>query len=118
MTDVSPALQAPSADGHAPLIALQAPRAAAPRGLSMASLILGVAGLLVGWGFLGVPSIVAVVLGHLALRREPEGRTLAVGGLALGYVGIAVGLVLGVLIVIALTLPFAFLAVFPAFTAL
>ena len=91
---------------------------APPRGLSIASLVLGAAGLLAGWVFLGVPSIVAVVLGHLALVREPAGRSLAIPGLVLGYLGIAAGLVAGVLIAIALTLPFAFLATFPAFTSL
>lgn len=92
--------------------------AAPPRTLSLTALILGAGGLLLGWTLLGLPSLAAVVLGHLALKREPEGRTLATVGLVLGYLGIAAGVVLGVLIALALTLPFAFLATFPAFTSL
>ncbi len=89
-----------------------------PRGLSIASLVLGALGLLAGWAFLGVPSIVAVVLGHLALSREPAARRLATVGLVLGYLGILAGLVAAVLVAIALSLPFAFLATYPSFTSL
>ena len=94
------------------------PPAQPPRGLSIAALALGAGGLVFGWAFLGLPSLAAVVLGHLALRREPEGRSLAVTGLVLGYVGIAAVVGLGVLLVLSLLLPFAFLAVFPFVTPL
>jgi hypothetical protein len=94
------------------------PAAPPQRGLSIASLALGAGGLVFGWAFVGLPSIAAVVLGHLALRREPEGRSLAVPGLVLGYVGIAAAVGLGVLLVLSLLLPFAFLAVFPFVTPL
>jgi hypothetical protein len=33
-----------------------------------------------------VPQILAVVFGHIALRREPAGKPLALTGLILGYV--------------------------------
>ena len=36
------------------------------------------------------PQLAAVILGHLALRREPAGRGMAIAGLVMGYVGIAV----------------------------
>ncbi|WP_210479712.1 DUF4190 domain-containing protein [Naasia sp. SYSU D00948] len=108
-------------DPHATALATpvtDGPPAAPPRGLGIASLVLGGAGLIAGWAFLGVPCIVAVVLGHLALQREPAGRAYAILGLVLGYLGIALGVFTAVLIGIALTLPFAFLATFPAFTSL
>ena len=89
-----------------------------PRALSLTSLGLGAGGLVFGWAFLGLPSIAAVVLGHLALRREPDGRSAAVTGLVLGYLGIAAVLGIGVLLVLALVLPFAFLAAFPFATPL
>jgi hypothetical protein len=56
-----------------------------PNGFAIASLVLGV--LWLAW----LGSILAVVFGHIALRQiggEPnKGRSLAIAGLALGYVG-------------------------------
>jgi hypothetical protein len=94
------------------------PSLAPARALSTTSLALGAAGLVFGWALLGIPSIAAVVLGHLALRREPEGRTLATSGLVLGYVGIAAALGIVLVVVLAVLLPFAFLATFPYVTSL
>jgi hypothetical protein len=59
-----------------------------PKGLSIASMCCGVATLL-GFGFFLLPQIAAVVLGHMALTREPGGRGMAIAGLVMGYVGIA-----------------------------
>lgn len=58
------------------------------KSLSIASLCCGIA-VYVGFGFILLPQIAAVILGHLALRREPSGRGLAIAGLVLGYVGLA-----------------------------
>ncbi|WP_211882889.1 DUF4190 domain-containing protein [Pseudarthrobacter albicanus] len=60
----------------------------APKSLSIASLCCGVATFL-GFGFFLLPQIAAVVLGHMALMREPSGRGMAIAGLVLGYVAIA-----------------------------
>ena len=94
------------------------PPLAPARALSTTSLALGAAGLVFGWALLGIPSIAAVVLGHLALRREPEGRRLATTGLVLGYVGIAAAVGIVLVVVLAMLLPFAFLATFPYVTSL
>lgn len=59
-----------------------------PKGLSIASLCCGIA-VFVGLGIFILPQIAAVILGHLALRREPTGKAMAISGLVLGYVGIA-----------------------------
>ncbi|WP_459284736.1 DUF4190 domain-containing protein [Arthrobacter sp. TMN-37] len=64
-----------------------------PRGMSIAALILGAAAVLTG-GLLILPQLLAVVFGHLALRREPAGRPLALAGLIMGYVMLLVGLLL------------------------
>jgi Domain of unknown function (DUF4190) len=64
---------------------------AAPKVLSIASLCCGIASLM-GFGFFLLPQLAAVVLGHLALNREPGGRGLAIAGLVLGYVAIAITL--------------------------
>jgi hypothetical protein len=68
-------------------------------GLAVASLILGI--LWVWW----VGSVLAVIFGHVALaqikRTGAAGRGLAVAGLALGYVGIASALLVGVIVLAA-----------------
>ena len=86
------------------------PKPASPQGMSIAALVLGALGILVGWSMLGAPSIAAIVLGHLALRREPAGRTLAITGLVLGYVGVAIGLLVAIFVIAAVVLPFLWLA--------
>jgi hypothetical protein len=56
--------------------------------LSIASLCCGIA-VFFGFGFFILPQIAAVILGHMALKREPSGRGMAIAGLVLGYLGIA-----------------------------
>jgi hypothetical protein len=101
MTEPIPSLYAPRPT---------APGPAAPQGMSITALVLGILGIVVGWSMLGAPSIAAIVLGHLALRREPAGRTLARTGLVLGYVGVAVGLIVAMVLLAAVVLPFLWLA--------
>lgn len=59
-------------------------------GLAVASMVLGIVGVLGGWCLLGVPCVLAVILGHFALPAtrggEVGGRGMAVAGLVLGYV--------------------------------
>ncbi|AXJ09533.1 DUF4190 domain-containing protein [Arthrobacter sp. PM3] len=62
---------------------------AAPKALSIASMCCGIAAWL-GFGFFLLPQLAAVILGHLALRREPAGKGMAIAGLVLGYAAIAV----------------------------
>jgi hypothetical protein len=56
--------------------------------LSIASLCCGIA-VFIGFGFFILPQIAAVILGHMALKREPSGRGMAIAGLVLGYLGLA-----------------------------
>lgn len=74
-----------------------------PKTLSIASLCCGVAAFL-GFGFFLLPQLAAVVLGHMALKREPSGRGMAIAGLVLGYVGIALAVLVIGLIVLGLAL--------------
>jgi len=56
-------------------------------------MVTGIGGLLlsiVGIGFL--PAAVAVVLGHLAQKKQPYARPLWLTGLITGYVAIGIGL--------------------------
>jgi hypothetical protein len=56
---------------------------AEPKNLSIASMICGIASVILGW-FL-VPQIAAIITGHLALKREPSGKGMSITGLVLGY---------------------------------
>lgn len=72
-----------------------------PKSLSIASLCCGIA-VFLGLGIFILPQIAAVVLGHLALLREPAGRGLAIAGLVLGYLGLALTAIVLTFIVVAI----------------
>lgn len=59
-------------------------------GLAVASLVLGIIGILGGWCTFAIPCILAVILGHAGLNETKanakQGRGMAVAGLVLGYV--------------------------------
>ncbi len=100
-----------------------APAYPAPRpvsGLAITSLICGIAGVVLFWALVPLlASIVAVITGHMALRQMKAnpaigGRGMAVAGLIMGYVMVAV-LVIGIVMTVigflffgAFTLPFLF----------
>ncbi|MGX1162855.1 uncharacterized protein DUF4190 [Arthrobacter sp. SLBN-100] len=56
---------------------------AEPKTLSIASMVCGIASVIMGWILL--PQIAAIITGHLALKREPSGKGMSVTGLVLGY---------------------------------
>lgn len=56
---------------------------AEPKTLSIASMVCGIASVIMGW--LLLPQFAAIVTGHMALKREPGGRGMAITGLVLGY---------------------------------
>lgn len=62
--------------------------ASGPRGLSLASMIIGLTSLfLAGW--LIVPPIVGIVLGHIGLRKEsPQGKPFSITGLITSYLAL------------------------------
>ncbi|MET1063915.1 MAG: DUF4190 domain-containing protein [Arthrobacter sp.] len=74
-----------------------------PKGLSIASLCCGIAAF-VGLGFFLLPQLAAVILGHMALKREPSGKGMAIAGLVMGYVGIVLAILVIVLIVAGLAI--------------
>lgn len=65
----------------APATAAAAAAAAGPHYMSIVAFALGLAGVLSP----GLPSIAAIVLGHIGLAKEPTGRTFAIIGLVAGY---------------------------------
>jgi len=68
---------------------------APPRGLSIASLVIGLASIVLGYTF-AVP-IVGLVLGVMGLKREPAGRGMAIAGIAINGI-ILVFVVLSVIL--------------------
>lgn len=73
--------------------------------LSVLSLVFGIVGLVFSFFLLGLlPAIGGVILGHLALKREPQGRGMAIAGLTTGYVGIAISILWAVVILVPLVL--------------
>lgn len=62
-----------------------------PKGLSITSMILGIAGI-VFCGTFALVSIAAVITGHMAARSQPYAKGMWLTGLITGYVGIAFGL--------------------------
>lgn len=69
-------------------------------GLSVASLVLGILSIIGGFTLV-VPPIVGVVLGHMGLKREPAGRGMAIAGLVMNYLSVAL-LIAGVVLVMLL----------------
>jgi hypothetical protein len=74
---------------------------AEPKGLSIASLCCGIS-VYVGFGFFILPQIAAVILGHMALKKEPSGKGMAIAGLVMGYLGIVLTAVVIIIIAIAM----------------
>jgi hypothetical protein len=62
-------------------------------GMATASMVLGIVGVVLGWCMFGVPSLLAIIFGHLGLNETRSGavsgRGMAIAGLVLGYIAIA-----------------------------
>jgi hypothetical protein len=76
-------------------------------GLAVASMVLGIVGLMVSWFMLGIPSILAAVFGHVSLHQirhgsNRGGRGMAIAGLVTAYVALA-GWLFFLLVSLALT---------------
>lgn len=67
-----------------------AEKSCGPQGLSLASMILGLSSLLfLGW--LMLPQIAGIVLGHMGLRKEaPQAQGFAVIGLVTSYLALVI----------------------------
>jgi len=49
--------------------------------------------------------VVAAILGHQSLRREPAARAMAIAGLITGYAGIAISVVWGIILLATVLIP-------------
>jgi len=78
------------------------------QGLSLASMILGIVGVFLSWVFVGfLAALAAVIMGHLAQRRQPQAKPYWLTGIITGYVGIAITLLMVLLVVVPLIFLFA-----------
>ena len=77
-----------------------------PQGLSIASMVCGIAGILFGI----YPSIAAIIVGHIAQRQQPHARAFWLTGLITGYVGIGLWALFIAAYVIFLVVLFTFLS--------
>lgn len=82
--------------GYAAPTAYGAPGSYAPpqaNGLSIASMITGIVGVLASFGGLGLlPAIAAVITGHMGQKRQPYAKPFWLTGIITGYVGLAISL--------------------------
>jgi hypothetical protein len=65
---------------------------APPKNLSITSMVLGLVGLVFGFLF----SIAAVIIGHIAARREPHARGFWLTGIISGYAAIGFWILIGI----------------------
>lgn len=70
------------------------------KGFAVASLVCGIIG---GYPIFSVASIIAIVCGHIAfikVKKNPNeytGKKMAIAGLILGYLGLAIAIILGIM---------------------
>jgi hypothetical protein len=91
----------PAAPGYTAPAYAAAPASATPI-LSILSLIGGVLGILSSWAFFGLLfSIAAIVLGFIGKNKEPAAKGMWLTGIILGFVGIAIGLIVVIFTIVA-----------------
>ncbi|QTF73760.1 DUF4190 domain-containing protein [Arthrobacter woluwensis] len=71
-----------------------------PKGMSITALVLGIVGVISGGWFI-LPQILAVVFGHIGLKKEPSVKGMAITGLVLGYLMVAISLAYGLVLLFA-----------------
>jgi uncharacterized protein DUF4190 len=69
-------------------------------GWSVAAMVLGIVGLLIFWCAWGIPSLLAVIFGHIGLAETKHGRKsgrgMAITGLVLGYIFIGPAILIAI----------------------
>jgi len=99
----APSPYAAPAAPAAPAYAAAPAGPAVKQGLSLASFIVGLAAFVFSWvwGIGFVPGIVAVILGFMARKREPQApRWMWLIGIIAGFVAIFVSLIFGIITII------------------
>jgi len=78
-----------------------------PQGLSLSSMITGIVAVLLTFASFGfLPGVAAVVLGHMAQKRQPHARAMWITGLVTGYIAAGLGILTGLFwLVLLLVIP-------------
>ena len=77
-----------------------------PQGLSITSMVLGIVGLLFAFGGFGLLlNIAAVITGHMASKRQVYAKGFWLTGIITGYVGLAISLLVGLIILASILIP-------------
>ena len=70
------------------------------KGLSIASLVLGILGLLGSWvAFGGLLGLVVIILGAIGVKKEPTGKGMSITGIVLGALSL-VGAIIALIVII------------------
>jgi hypothetical protein len=101
MTELTPTPETPAAASSPETAPHRAFPAAPTSTLSVLALVFGIIGLVFSFFFLGLlPAIAGVILGHLAVKREPHARSMATAGFITGYAGIAISIVWALVVIV------------------
>lgn len=77
-----------------------------PRGLSIASMVCGIVGVVLSFFFIGfLPALAGVILGHIGRKKEPEARGFSLTGIITGYVGITLSVFATLITLAAVLIP-------------
>lgn len=64
------------------------------KGMSIASLVLGILGFISSWAaFGGLLGLIAVILGAVGLKKEPAGKGMSIAGIVLGALALIGGII-------------------------
>ena len=109
----------PGATAEFPAVAPHPPAPASTQTLSVLGLAFGVVGLLASFAAVGlVFALGGVILSHLGLRREPAGRSMAIAGIACGYLGLGISVIWGIILLASALVPLLAVGLFASFAAI
>lgn len=81
-----------------------------PRGLSIASMVCGIVGLVMSFFLIGfLPALAGVILGHIGMKKEPAAKGFSLTGIITGYAGLALSLIVVLIMIAAIFIPLWFI---------
>jgi hypothetical protein len=71
-------------------------------------MVTGISGILLSFVVFGfLPGVAAVVMGHMAQKKQPYARPYWLTGLITGYISVVIGLITGIIVIAGFALLFA-----------
>ncbi|WP_010203770.1 DUF4190 domain-containing protein [Salinibacterium sp. PAMC 21357] len=75
------------------------------QGLSIGAMVTGISSVLLSFMLLGfLPGVAAVILGHIAQKKQPYARPFWLTGLITGYISVAIGLLSIIAVIVGVAL--------------